>query len=423
LGTLGSILVQQSRNIQGTATLVGAKNATLPIIASLLLTQGKNCIKNVPNSSDVMHMMQLLKNLGALVEFDAKTNILHVDTSKINKYEVCPDIMNKMRASILVMGPLLARFSKAKVALPGGCLIGARPIDLHLKSFEKLGINIERNGSFLQATCEKSVTRKDVRIVLEYPSVGATENILMFATLRQGMTTIVNAALEPEVLDVIAVLKKMGADVEVQAPAMIKVVGVQRLFSVEHFVIPDRLEAGALLLAAAITGGSIYLPDARADHMDIFLEKLKQMGHEVIVDNGIQLNATKIPQAVSFKTGPYPGFPTDLQAPMMAAQVVARGKSCIEETVFENRFMHIKELQKMGAQIEVKGSRAFVSGVEELYGAHLLASDIRASCALVIAALVANSQSTIMGIHHWRRGYDGLEDKLAQLGAQITITG
>ncbi len=419
----GYILVEQSLNLSGTIDLLGAKNAVLPIMAALILTQGKSTLYSVPNSSDVSEMINLLEYLGAQIYFDKEKNILQVDTNDIKKSEVNSEIMDKMRASILVMGPLLARFKKTRVALPGGCLIGARPIDLHLKGFSKLGAKITQDNNYFYASLDSE--QKDRQIVLEYPSVGATENLVMFATLQKGTTTIINAALEPEVLDFIKALKKMGAKIDFDIPATIKVTGVKKLFSVDHTIVPDRLEAGALLLAAAITGGQISLPDAIPGHMDLFLEKLKQMGHEIKVgfndSKGIKLIATKNPKAVNIKTCPYPGFPTDLQAPMMAVLCLAHGESKVEETVFENRLMHVKELEKMGAQIKTENSKATVSGVDQLYGTHVIASDIRASAALVLAGLAAEGKTEILGIHHWRRGYDKLEDKLQKLGAKIKV--
>ena len=329
--------------------------------------------------------------------------------------------MKKMRASILVMGPLLARFGKADIAAPGGCVIGTRPIDYHLKNFKKMGTIIEESPDYLTARADLLHAQ---RIVLEYPSVGATENILMAATLTPGTTTIINAAIEPEVLDLVSVLRKMGAKISIEAPATIIIEGVTSLQPIEHAIIPDRLEAGALLLAAAITGGSIYLPQAQAYAMDVFLLKLEEMGHEIIVGPqgiGITLKATKEPRAVSFKTAPYPGFPTDLQAPMMAALCLAQGISIVEETVFENRLLHIRELQKMGAQIKVEHNKAIITGVDKLYGASVIATDIRASCALVLAGMVAEGSTVMTGIHHWTRGYDGLENKLVALGAHVAV--
>lgn len=427
----GYILVEQSLNLSGTATLFGAKNAALPIMASLILTSGKSILHNVPNSADIREMIELLEDLGAKINFDKEKNILEFDGSSINKAEVKHEVMDKMRASILVMGPLLSRFKKARAAFPGGCLIGARPIDFHLRGFESLGVKIASDNEFIYASIDKDL-EKSRQIVLEYPSVGATENLVMFAVLQEGVTKIINAALEPEVLDFLEVLRKMGANINFDLPATIIVTGVKKLNSVNHNIIPDRLEAGALLLAAAITGGNIELPDARPDHMDLFLEKLKYMGHEVVVGfnslnnnknikTGIKLIAAKTTRAVNIKTCPYPGFPTDLQAPIMAALCLANGTSIVEETVFENRLMHVKELEKMGAQISVKNNKATVNGVDHLYGANVIASDIRASAALVLAGLAAKGKTQVFGINHWKRGYDKLEDKLRLLGAKIEI--
>ncbi len=413
--------IKQSPELSGDISLYGAKNAVLVIMASLLLTSGKSRLKNVPGSSDVLHMIKLLESLGAVVCFDQEMHELEVDTSGVNKWQVRQDIMQQMRASILVMGPLLARFSRADIALPGGCVIGSRPIDLHLKNFEKMGVEIDRTGSFLK-THAPALRAHD--IVLDYPSVGATENLMMAAVCAPGSTRIINAALEPEVLDLIAVLKKMGAKIDLEVPATIIIEGVSSLVPIEHDLVPDRLEAGTLLLAAAITGGSVTLSNANKDHLSVFLLKLQEMGHLVgtgLNGAGISFKATQSPKAVSFKTAPYPGFPTDLQAPMMAVQCLAQGRSVIDETVFENRLVHIRELQKMGAQISVDGSKAIITGVEELYGASVIASDIRASCALAIAGLAAKGTTIMTGISHWRRGYDQLELKLAHLGAHIRL--
>ena len=428
--TNGYILVEQSLNLSGSVGLVGAKNAALPIMASLILTSGKSVLHSVPNSADINEMIELLIDLGAKISFDQENNILEFDGSSIYKAEVKHEVMDKMRASILVMGPLLSRFKKARVAFPGGCLIGARPIDFHLKGFESLGVKITYGNNYIYASAQYDLY-ENRKIVLEYPSVGATENLVMFATLQHGITKIINVALEPEVLDFIEVLKKMGADITFDFPATIIVTGVKKLNSINHTVIPDRLEAGALLLSAAITGGQIELPAARPDHIDLFLEKLKQMGHEIIIGfnknlnnnikTGIKLIATKNPKAINIKTCPYPGFPTDLQSPIMAALCLVNGVSLVDETVFENRLMHVKELEKMGAQISVKNSKATVNGVNHLYGANVIASDIRASAALVLAGLAATGKTQVFGLHHWRRGYDKLENKLKELGAKIEI--
>ena len=415
------LLAKQGGPLQGEISLGGAKNAVLVIMASLVLTRGTSRLKNVPASSDVLHMIDLLRSLGAHVSFDQKRNILEADTAFVNKWRVSPDIMRKMRASILVMGPLLARFSKAEIALPGGCVIGSRPIDYHLKNFSKMGVHIAERGAYLNVHTKQLCARE---LVLDYPSVGATENLMMAAVCTPGTTTIINAALEPEVLDLIEVLKKMGGKIRILPPAAIEITGVTELRPIEHDIVVDRLEAGVLLLAAAITGGSVSIPNARADHLDLFLLKLEEMGHKIIVEDnkrGVTLAATDTPKAVSFKTAPYPGFPTDLQAPMMALQCIAQGKSVVEETVFENRLLHVRELQKMGALIDLHGHQATITGVDELYGAQVIATDIRASSALVLAGLVAKGSTVMTGVQHWLRGYERLEHKLSRMGADIAL--
>lgn len=415
------IIIEQSPALSGELSLTGAKNAVLVIMASLILTKGRSRLTNVPMSADVTHMMQLLVDLGAQVLFNAAEQSLEVDTTYIDKYTVSPEIMKKMRASILVMGPLLARFGKAEIALPGGCLLGPRPIDFHLKAFSRMGAAVCVSGETISALGN---SMKAARLVLEYPSVGATENILMRAVLINGTTQIINAALEPEVMDLIEVLKKMGAHITILPPATIEIEGVNTLSPVEHEIMCDRLEAGSLLLAAAITGGTLALPQAPAYAMDVFLAKLEEMGHEVKTGpngKGVWFKATSSPKAVSFRTAPYPGFPTDLQAPMMVAQCLASGTSEIQETVFENRLLHVRELQKMGAQITVQGTTAIVRGVEEFYSAQVIASDIRASCALVLAGLAANGTTIMTGLHHLERGYQNFDKKLAQLGARLTV--
>ena len=413
------LVMEQSLGLSGQVDLLGAKNAVLVIMASLILTQGKSRLSNVPFSDDILHMVKLLRQLGAEVNYLQDEHCIDVDTSTIDKYQVSYEIMKKMRASILVMGPLLARFGRADIALPGGCVIGTRPINYHITNFVKMGVDIQIDGEFLHA---RTIRLNAGKYILEYPSVGATENILMAAVTTPGTTRIVNAALEPEVFDLICVLKKMGAHINILPAATIEVHGVTNLQPIEHSVMYDRLEAGSLLLAAAITGGQLYLPQAPVESMDLFLMKLQEMGHKVEIEangTGVRFTATPNPRAVSFKTAPYPGFPTDLQAPMMAAQCLAEGTSVVEETVFENRLVHARELQKMGAQITVEHNKATIIGVDELYGTQVIATDIRASCALVIAGLAAKGITTMAGIHHWQRGYEALDKKLACLGAKI----
>lgn len=415
------IIVEQSLGLKGQANLIGAKNAVLVIIASLILTRGKSTLTNVPVSHDVLQMIALLEDLGAEVSFLKDEHVLIVDTTTIKNYKVKHEFMKKMRASILVMGPLLARFGKTQVALPGGCSIGDRPIDYHLKNFLKMGVVIDNQDHAILA---HAPTLNGTKIVFDYPSVGATENLMMAASLAQGTTRIINAALEPEVLDLITVLCTMGAKITIHPPAMIEIEGVACLQPVEHAIIHDRLEAGALLMAAAITQGEIYLPHASATSLDIVLLKLQEMGHIITVgphDRGIHLKGCVSPRAVSYKTGPFPGFPTDLQAPMMALQCLAQGTSIVEETVFENRLLHVGELRKMGAVIKVEHNTAVVTGVEKLYGANVIATDIRASCALVLAGMVADGVTVMTGVHHWLRGYDALDKKLQALGASIKV--
>ncbi len=418
------LLVKKSPPLKGEVYLSGAKNSVLAIMASLILVKGESVLENVPNSADVRQMILLLEDLGGKISFDKDKNILKADTRCIAGFQVSPQIMNKMRASILVMGPLLARFKTATVALPGGCLIGQRPIDLHLKGLKKLGVKIVNVGNYLYECVSQEDDNRNSKIVaLDYPSVGATENILMFSVKRPGKTIIINSAFEPEVLDLVAVLRKMGAKINLRLPATIEIEGVDELAPVNHSIMPDRLEAGTLLLAGVATGGAIFLPNAIPSHLDIFLDKLEEMGHfiERGGETGVKIVAAQNFNSVSFKTLPYPGFPTDLQAPMMAVLSFANGISYVSETVFENRFLHVKELGKMGAQISVNGRDAVIRGVDSLYGADVIATDIRASCALIIAGLAANGVTRITGLQHFRRGYDKLEQKLQKLGASIEL--
>jgi len=414
------ILVKKSAPLSGEVLLSGAKNAVLPIMASLLLTSGVSVLKNVPRLTDVEFMVTLLQELGAHVVCDYSNGILIIDTTQVDRWTVSESLMKKMRASIVVLGPLLARFKSADLAMPGGDAIGARPIDYHLKNFQKMGAVITQTADLISLKADHLIAQ---RFVLDYPSVGATQNILMATVLIPGTSHIVNAALEPEIIDLIAVLKKMGAQIEIESPATLKIIGVNALQPVEYTVMNDRLEAGALLIAAAITGGEITIPNASCDNMELFLMKLEEMGHQItcLKDGGVHLKATKNPKAVSFKTAPYPGLATDLQPLFMIAQVVSQGKSEVVETVFENRFLHVPYLQKMGAIMQASGHKAVLTGVEELEGQDVEATDIRASCALVLAGLVAQGATRVFGVPHWRRGYENLDEKLRALGAQIEI--
>mgnify|MGYP005635580337 CR=1 FL=1 len=419
--TQGSILVKKSPALHGEVDLAGAKNAVLVTMLSLLLAPGKSILKNVPWLNDVYAVIDILKLLGADVVMHEAEGILEVDTTHVEEKEIPLELMQKARASVLAVGPLLARFKKVRFALPGGCVIGSRPIDFHIRNFKKMGVEFNRVEDTLIGETQKL---QPTRFVLEYPSVGTTENILMAAVLTPGTSYIVHAALEPEVMDLIAVLRKMGAKISLEYPAVIRIDGIEKLKPVEHFVMYDRLEAGALLLAGAITKGDVYLPQAMPDVMEVFLVKLQEMGHQIemkIGQPGVRIKGCQNPQAVSFKTGPYPGFPTDLQSLMLAAQTVASGKSAIVETVFGNRFMIVPELQKLGASIESTGHRAYVEGVDKLIGAVVQATDIRASCALALAGLIAEGTTEINGLHHWKRGYHNVDVKLRSLGADIQL--
>ncbi|MBP9764880.1 UDP-N-acetylglucosamine 1-carboxyvinyltransferase [Candidatus Babeliales bacterium] len=418
----GYIVVEQSGPLVGEVSLSGAKNAVLVIMASLLLTRGKSVLRNVPALSDVYDMIAILESVGVQTVFDAQKNILEIDTTHIDIAHINQDAVRKFRASLLIFGPILAQFSKVQVAMPGGDAIGARPLDYHIKNFKKLGADVHQDANFLYGSC---TTMKPQRLVLDYPSVGATENLLMALTLVEGESYIINAALEPEVLDLIVVLQKMGADIEICPPAGIKIKGVKNLKPVDHTIICDRLEAGSLLIAASITKGDIYIPNANALEMELVLMKLEEMGHTITIGAdglGIRLQATQNPQAVSFKTGPFPGFPTDLQSPMMAAQVVAAGSCNIVETVFENRFLHVPEMNKMGATISASGHYAQLTGSSQLIGTEVKATDIRAACALALLGLAAQGTTRVAhGVHHWKRGYETLDVKLRSLGASILL--
>lgn len=416
------IIVRNAGALHGRVELAGAKNAVLPIIISLILTSGVSRIRRVPASQDVFVLIDLLTLLGARVTFDQEKHELVADTTNLAPAPIPASIMQKMRASVLVMGPLLARFGWAELAFPGGDAIGARPIDFHLKAFAAMGAAVEVGAERVVVRAKKL---SSCHFILDYPSVGATENILMAAVLATGESRIVNAALEPEVLDLIEVLRKLGAEIDFAFPATIVVRGVDVLRpSFEHDVILDRLEAGTFLLAAAITGGTVEIPGIHADTLELFTKKLTDMGHMISVGSGgdgIAIRATDQPVATSFKTMPFPGFPTDLQAPTMAALCLAWGTSVICETVFENRMHHVAELTKMGAKIALSGSTASVTGVKQLVGAHVAVNDIRVAAALVLAGLVAEGETVITGVHHLERGYDAFDKKLQGLGACVEI--
>ncbi|WP_288979687.1 UDP-N-acetylglucosamine 1-carboxyvinyltransferase [uncultured Parvimonas sp.] len=412
------ILVKKSGPLEGTVKIDGAKNAALPIIAASLLGTEPIILEDVPNLVDVKIILKVLESLGAKVEFLSE-NRVSIDSSHINSFVTDRDLMEKMRASFLVMGPLLARFGRAEAFLPGGCAIGSRPIDLHLKGFKILGALIDEEPDKISARCEKLYGDT---IYLDFPSVGATQNIMMAATLAKGETIIENAAKEPEIVDLGNFLNKMGAKIIGAGTSTIRIVGVEKLKGTVHTIIPDRIEASTFMIAAAITGGKVVVQNCISNHIKPVIAKLKETGAYVVVnedeDSIFVKGADKI-KGTDIKTLPYPGFPTDVQAQFMAYLCVCEDQAKVTETVFENRFMHVEELNKMGAIIATSGKEARIAGVRQLVGAEVKATDLRAGAALVLAGLVADGTTTIGNIYHIDRGYNDFVGKMKSLGANI----
>lgn len=413
------IIVSGGLPLEGKVTISGAKNAVLPIIVAALLAEETCVIQDVPRLADVEIICDVLSELGAQIKLELKNSAYNVEIncSQLNNYEATYEYVNKMRASVLVMGPLLARLGKAKISLPGGCAIGTRPIDLHLKGLAALGVQINMEHGYLWA---EAPVLKGARIYLDYPSVGATENIMMAAALAQGTTIIENAAEEPEIVDLANFINTMGGKIVGAGTKIIKIEGVENLGAAEHAVIPDRIEAGSFLVAGAICQGDLFLDNLIIDHLKPVIAKLREAGVEIKEEGlGLRVYSEGIPKALDLKTLPYPGFPTDLQAQFMALLSLAQGTSIITETVFENRFMHAEELRRMGADIRIEGRSAIVKGVERLTGAEVKAPDLRAGAALVLAGLVAEGETVISDVYHLDRGYDNFVAKLRSLGAQI----
>lgn len=408
------IIVENSPALRGTVKISGAKNSVLPIIAASLLSSGEVFIDDVPELEDVNVMIELIKFLGAYCTF--KDGKLKINVS-IKDVEAPYELVKKMRASFLVMGPILAKLGHAKISLPGGCAIGTRPIDLHLKGFQTLGADIDIGHGYVEARAKKLVGKK---VYLDFPSVGATENIMMAAVFADGITVIENAAEEPEVVDLANFLNKMGANIKGAGTDTIRIEGVKELKGTEHTVIPDRIEAGTYMVAAAMTGGNVLIENIIVDHIKPIIAKLTECGVDVVEEgSGLRVKARRNYKAVDIKTLPYPGFPTDMQAQMMAMMSIAKGTSVIIETVFENRFMHVDELKRMGANIKIEGRTAVVTGIDHLSGAEVKATDLRAGAALVLAGLVADGKTIINDVHHIDRGYVKIEEKLSNLGAII----
>lgn len=412
------ILVQGGNRLEGSVKVEGAKNAVLPILAaSILVEEGKTYLSNVPVLSDVYTINELLNNINVKNKFDTENNTMVLDATGDILTTADYDFVSKMRASIVVMGPLLARFGHARVAMPGGCAIGSRPIDLHLKGFEALGAKITRAAGYVEATADKLV---GARIYLDFPSVGATENIMMAAVYAEGTTIIENVAREPEIVDLANFLNKMGAHVVGAGTETIRIEGVQTLHGTEHSVVPDRIEAGTFMVAAAVTKGDVYIEGAIAEHNRPLISKLREMG--VVIEDyqdGIRVQGPEKLKPVDVKTLPHPGFPTDMQAQMTIAQLLAEGSSVLTETVFENRFMHFEELRRMGAEFKVDRQTVAMYGPSELTGASVKATDLRAAAALIIAGLTAKGLTRVSELQYLDRGYYKFHEKLIALGANI----
>ncbi|MCK9582657.1 MAG: UDP-N-acetylglucosamine 1-carboxyvinyltransferase [Endomicrobiales bacterium] len=412
---MDKIIIFGGKRLTGSITISGSKNSALPILIATLLTDEACVIENVPNLADIRTTLFLLEYLGKKVE--KRGSIVYVENSSKLKHDAPYDLVRKMRASILVMGPLLARLGKVNVSLPGGCAIGARPIDIHLSAFKSLGAKIKLSGGYVLMNCSKLVGSV---INFRFPSVGATENILLASVLAKGHTVIKNPAREPEIVDLANALNKMGAKITGAGSSIIKIQGVKKLSCLKHRVIADRIECATYMIASAITGGDVILKEAHIGHMRSIIEKLKKVGVKFEnVKDGLRVKATNLLKAVSIKTGVYPAFPTDVQAQWMALLSVANGKADITEMVFENRFLHAVELQRLGANIKIEGNKVLVSGVKKLSGAPVMVSDLRAGAALVLAGLVAQGKTEVNRIYHLDRGYEKLEVKLRKLGANI----
>ncbi|MGB9714883.1 MAG: UDP-N-acetylglucosamine 1-carboxyvinyltransferase [Thermodesulfovibrionales bacterium] len=412
---MNKLVIRGGKRLKGEVEISGAKNAALPIITASLLSTGTSVIGRIPALKDVFTMGQLLRYLGA--EFLHEDNKAIINTEKVRIFEAPYELVRTMRASVLVLGPLLAKFGKAKVSLPGGCAIGARPINLHLMGLEKMGAKIELESGYVIANAKKL---KGTSIYFDIPTVTGTENLMMAATFAKGTTLIENAAREPEVVDLANALISMGAKIKGAGSSVIEIEGVEGLKPMDYSVIPDRIEAGTFMTFAGITEGDILIKGCRVEHLDAPIIKLKEAGlvFEQKAD-GIRVVGPSRPRSTDIKTMPYPGFPTDMQAQFMALMSIAEGTSMIRETIFENRFMHVAELRRMGADITVEGSTATVRGVSRLKGAPLMATDLRASASLIVAALAAKGETVIHRIYHLERGYEKIEEKLLRLGANI----
>jgi UDP-N-acetylglucosamine 1-carboxyvinyltransferase len=412
---MDKIVIRGGERLIGEVEVSGSKNATLPIFASCLLSQGENLFHNVPNLRDVHTIVKVLKNLGVKVSEEMPAYRIHA--AEVSGDEAPYDLVKTMRASILVLGPLVARMKNAKVSLPGGCAIGARPINLHLMGLEAMGAEIELRHGYIEA---KADGLRGANISFDTVTVTGTENLMMAATLARGKTTLQNAAMEPEVVDLANVLNKMGAKISGAGTSLIEIEGVPSLHGVEHRIVPDRIEAGTLMVAAGLTRGNIKILNCPFSEMEMVVHKLRESGMEIEPEGeGVRAVGTKRIRSVDVKTQPYPGFPTDMQAQFMVLMSLARGLSVISETIFENRFIHVSELRRMGADIRIQGDSAIIQGVEGLSGAPVMATDLRASASLILAGLAAEGVTEVSRVYHLDRGYEGLDKKLVKLGADV----
>lgn len=411
------IIVRGGQRLSGSVKVEGAKNAVLPVIAATLLaSDGKSVIRDVPTLSDVYTINEVLRSLNAVVEFE--NNTITVDASRELKIEAPFEYVRKMRASVLVMGSLLARNGRARVALPGGCAIGSRPIDQHLKGFEAMGATVKVGNGFIEAEAVNGL--HGAKIYLDFPSVGATENIMMAAVLAKGTTIMENVAKEPEIVDLANFLNKMGAKVRGAGTGTIRIEGVEVLFGADHNIIPDRIEAGTFMVASAITGGDVLVKGAVPEHLSSLIAKMEEMGVTIIEEqDGLRVIGPEKLKAVDIKTMPHPGFPTDMQSQMMALLLRAQGTSMITETVFENRFMHVEEFRRMNANIKIDGRSVIMNGPSDLQGAEVAATDLRAAASLILTGLVADGMTRVTELYHLDRGYVDFHLKLAALGADI----
>ncbi|MCW8986946.1 MAG: UDP-N-acetylglucosamine 1-carboxyvinyltransferase [Gammaproteobacteria bacterium] len=414
---MDKLIITGGKPLKGEIRISGAKNAALPIIVSTLLSDDPVLIRNIPHLHDITTTMELLGRMGVSLTMDEKMDV-EVNPTTINSYIAPYELVKTMRASILVLGPLLARFGEAEVSLPGGCAIGARPVNLHIHGLELMGADIKVEDGYIKAKCKRL---KGAKIVLDVVTVTGTENLMMAACLADGTTILENAAREPEVVDLANCLNAIGAKVSGAGTDMITIVGVERMHGTTYDILPDRIETGTYLVAAAVTGGSVKLKDTDPTLLDAVLAKLVDAGAEIETgENWISLDMKgKRAKAVDVRTAPYPAFPTDMQAQFSILNAVAEGSSSITETIFENRFMHVQELKRLGADIEVNGNTALIRGVEKLKSAPVMATDLRASASLVIAGLVAEGDTVVERIYHIDRGYECIEEKLLQLGATI----